>query len=131
MLTKLPKILCVDDERVIRESMTVSLQRRYQVLTASDGPSALALLHANPDVAVIISDMRMPNMDGATFFSLARKVRPMAIRIVLSGQADLESTVRAINNGSVFRFIMKPCAVGVLLATLEAAMEHYGKAHVA
>ncbi len=118
-------ILCVDDEPHILDGLKLNLRRRFEVLTATSGSEALQLLAANPSIAVIISDMRMPEMDGATFLSRAKQVAPNATRMLLTGQADLESTIQAVNEGQIFRFLAKPCPPATLLAAVETAAEQH------
>jgi CheY-like chemotaxis protein len=83
------KVLCVDDEPGVLEGLTLTLRRRYEVLTAPGGAPGLQKLRENPDVAVILSDMRMPQMDGATFLERSREIAPDASRILLTGYAEL------------------------------------------
>ncbi len=118
-------ILCVDDEPHILEGLKLNLRRRFEVLTATGGPEALRLLEANPGISVIISDMRMPEMDGATFLSKAKQIAPNATRLLLTGQADLESTIQAVNEGQIFRFLAKPCPPSTLLAEVETSSEQH------
>src|ERR1700722_8438729 len=118
-------ILCVDDEPHILEGIKLNLRRHFEVLTATSGSEGLRLLEANPSVVVIISDMRMPEMDGATFLSRAKQIAPNATRLLLTGQADLESTIQAVNEGQIFRFLAKPCPPSTLLAAVETAAEQH------
>jgi CheY-like chemotaxis protein len=121
----LPKVLCVDDEKLVREGLTLHLRRRYQVLTADGGQQALDALQLDPSIAVIISDMRMPGMDGAAFLARSRTVAPHAIRLLLTGHTDTESAVKAVNDGQIFRFLTKPCPPATLLAAVEAAITQH------
>ncbi len=116
-------ILCVDDEPNILDGLSLHLRRRYEVLTAPGGTAGLELVTRNRNIAVIISDMRMPGMDGATFLSRARQELPDAVRILLTGQSDMTSAIAAINEGQIFRFLTKPCPPPTILATVEAAVE--------
>lgn len=119
------KILCVDDEPALLEGVALHLRRAYEVQTATSGENALQLLDASPDVAVIVSDMRMPAMDGATFLGRSRQLAPDATRILLTGQTDLDSAIAAVNEGQVFRFLTKPCAPAALLAAIASAAQQY------
>jgi response regulator RpfG family c-di-GMP phosphodiesterase len=116
------RILCVDDDPQILEGLSLHLRRRYVVETASGGLAGLDLIRQGPLPAVVISDMRMPGMDGATFLSEVRKLAPDVIRILLTGQADLDSAIVAINEGQIFRFLTKPCSPPVLMAAIEAGI---------
>jgi response regulator RpfG family c-di-GMP phosphodiesterase len=120
-----PRILCVDDEPAILEGMSLHLRRRYDVLTAPSGSAALEILRNDTSIAVIVSDMRMPGMDGATFLAEARVLRPDSTRILLTGHADMESAIAAVNKGGIFRFLTKPCAPAMFQAALESALEQH------
>jgi CheY-like chemotaxis protein len=117
------KILCVDDEPAVLDGLSLNLRRRYDVLTAPGGAQGLEILARESTIAVVMSDMRMPGMDGAAFLSQARQVAPNATRILLTGQADMNSAIAAINEGQIFRFLTKPCPPASVLATMDAAAE--------
>jgi CheY-like chemotaxis protein len=119
------RILCVDDEPNVLEGLSLNLRRRYAVETATSGERALEVLEGGAPIAVIISDMRMPKMDGATFLARARQRVPDAVRILLTGQADLDSAIAAINEGQIFRFLTKPCPPALLVAAVDAAAEQH------
>ena len=119
--TNLPTVLLVDDERQVLDGLSIHLRRRCTVLTATSGAQGLATLAANPATAVIVSDMRMPGMDGAAFLAAARTAAPTAVRILLTGHADMNSAIAAVNEGQIFRFLTKPCSPKVLQETIEAA----------
>jgi len=119
------RILCVDDEQNVLEGITLHLGRRYEVQTATSGAAALELLEKDGGRAVILSDMRMPGMDGATFLARARSVAPNAVRMLLTGQADIESAISAVNDGQIFRFLTKPCPPPALLAAFGAAVDQH------
>ena len=122
------KVLCVDDEPQVLEGLTLQLGRRYEVLTALSGAEALELLNRHESIAAIISDMRMPRMDGATFLSRARAIAPRAGRILLTGQTDLQAAIAAVNEAQVLKFLKKPCLPPELHAAVESGIEHYRKA---
>lgn len=119
------RILCVDDEPQVLEGLTLNLSRRYEVLTATSGPAGLNVLAAEAGIAVIISDMRMPEMDGASFLSKTRQAAPDAVRILLTGHADMFSAISAVNEGQIFRFLSKPCPPPVLLTAVKSAIAQY------
>src|SRR5258708_1801385 len=106
---ELPSILCVDDEPRIVESLAVQLRRDYQVLAANGGNSALQLLKDKGAPAVIISDMRMPGMDGATLLKHVKQLYPETTRILLTGEPGRDAAIAAVNEGQIFRFLTKPC----------------------
>lgn len=116
------RILCVDDEPLILEALALTLGRYYQIEMAPSGKAALEILRAKPDTAVIISDMRMPSMNGAQFLADSRKIAPTARRILLTGHADAESTIVAVNEGGLFRFLTKPCSSAILIEAVKAAI---------
>jgi CheY-like chemotaxis protein len=121
----LTPILCVDDEPLVLEGLALTLRRRYAVTTATSGAQGLACLAAQPATAVVLSDMRMPGMDGVAFLRQARQQAPDAVRLLLTGQADLEASIAAINEGQVFRFLSKPCPPPAMLAAVDAAAEQH------
>jgi CheY-like chemotaxis protein len=115
------KILCVDDEPHVLEGLALHLRRRYQVARATSGAAGLKLLEEDPSISVVISDMRMPAMDGAAFLSQVRQIAPDTVRLLLTGQAQIESAVAAVNEGGIFRFLTKPCPPAALMAAVDAA----------
>lgn len=115
-------ILCVDDEVQVLEGLSLALGRRYQVFTARSGMDGLAVLSKHPEIEVVLADMRMPFMDGAGFLMRAKEVAPEAVRMLLTGHADLESAIAAINEGNVFRFLTKPCSQVALLVAMQSAV---------
>ena len=122
-----PKILCVDDEPYVLEGLSVNLRRMFEVYTASGGQEALNLIANNSAASfpVIISDMRMPGMDGATFLGKARQLSPDSIRMLLSGHSDLEAAVRAVNEGRIFRYLSKPFPAKQLAVVCKEALAQY------
>jgi predicted signal transduction protein with EAL and GGDEF domain len=117
-----PRILCVDDEKQVLDGLALQLRRRYVVGLATSGAHGLAYLREHPDTAVIISDMRMPGMDGAAFLAASRAVTPDARRILLTGHSDQGSTIAAINEGQICRFLSKPCDQKTLAEAIDAAL---------
>ncbi|AFY64922.1 response regulator [Geitlerinema sp. PCC 7407] len=103
-----PKILVVDDEPDNLDLLYRTFRREFKVLRAENGPAALEILEAEGDVAVIISDQRMPLMSGTEFLSLTATRYPDIIRIILTGYTDVEDLVEAINAGKVFKYVTKP-----------------------
>jgi DNA-binding NtrC family response regulator len=117
-------ILLVDDEPNVTEALRRALRREpYEILTAISGAAALELLERHA-VDVVISDEQMPGMSGSVFLSAVRKQYPHTIRMILSGQASLEAAVRAINEGEVYRFFLKPCNPADLAFTVQQALAH-------
>jgi two-component system, probable response regulator PhcQ len=115
-------ILLVDDEANVTDALKRTFRREpYEFLTATSGAAALELLGRIP-IQVVISDEQMPGMSGSEFLSAVRKQYPHTIRMILSGQASLEAAVRAINEGEVYRFFLKPCNPTDLLFTVQQAL---------
>ena len=119
------KVLCVDDEPNVLAGLSLHIRRRYEVATAASGAEALATLQRERGIAIVISDMRMPGMNGAALLNQARVVAPDAVRMLLTGQADVESAIAAVNDGQIFRFLTKPCAPPTLLKAIDAAAEQH------
>jgi CheY-like chemotaxis protein len=121
----LPRILCVDDEPRVVDSLAVQLRHHYQVLTAHSGPQALRLFEEQGPTAVIVSDMRMPVMDGATLLKHVRQLYPQTTRILLTGETGRDAAIAAVNEGQIFRFLTKPCRTEQLRAAIDAGvMQH-------
>jgi len=119
------KVLLVDDEQNILEGYKRSLSREFQIETATGGEEALALVAEKGPYAVVISDMRMPGMDGLQLLSNLKSTSPDTIRVMLTGNADMDTAINAINEGNIFRFLNKPCTKEAMAKTLTAAlMQH-------
>lgn len=116
-------VLAVDDEPNIVSALRRTLRSRgFTVHTALGGAEGLQVLESQP-VDVIISDMRMPEMTGAQFLQAARMKLPEAVRILLTGYADITSTIEAVNNGEIFRYLSKPWEDEVLLSVVHDGLE--------
>lgn len=120
-----PLILCVDDEPKVLEGIELNLRRKFRVLTATSGEEALEILAGERSVAAILSDMRMPGMTGADLLARVRNERPEITRMLLTGQTDLDSAIRAVNEGQLFRFLTKPCPTEQLVTAFEGAVEYH------
>ncbi|HET9863838.1 MAG TPA: response regulator [Steroidobacteraceae bacterium] len=118
------KLLLVDDEPNLTSALVRSLDRsQFEIFTADSAQKGLMILAGN-DIDVVVSDERMPGMTGSQFLSEVRKKWPNTIRMILSGQADLEAAVRAINEGEVYRFLLKPCHPKELQMTILQGLQH-------
>ena len=124
-MNKKLEVLCVDDEPQVLEGLRLHLKQRYEVHLASSGMDALEILRDNKHVAVILSDMRMPVMDGAKFLNAARTASPDAVRMLLTGYTDMQSAIAAVNEGQIFRFISKPCPPDQLHGAFRAAVAQH------
>jgi signal transduction histidine kinase/class 3 adenylate cyclase/ActR/RegA family two-component response regulator len=120
--TPKPKILVVDDERDNLDLLHRTFHRKFNVLRAENGPEALEILARESDIAVIISDQRMPMMSGTEFLSLTAEKYPDIIRIILTGYTDVDDLVGAINAGKVFRYVTKPWDDDELTEVVHQAM---------
>jgi response regulator RpfG family c-di-GMP phosphodiesterase len=119
------KILFVDDEVLALAGYERILHREFSVSTATGGPQGLATIEANGPFAVVISDMRMPGMDGAEFLAEVRQNAPDTVRMLLTGHADLNAAIHAVNEGKIFRYLTKPCEKKVLSEAIASCLEHY------
>lgn len=119
------RILCVDDEPNVLAGIQRTLRKQFQLETAGGGEAALALLERNGPIAVIVSDMRMPGLSGLQLLAQAKEKWPDMVRVMLTGNADQQTAIDAVNQGSIFRFLTKPCPPETLTATLTAALEQH------
>lgn len=117
-------LLLIDDEANILNALKRLLRKEYSIVTFTNGHEALAYLAENP-IDIIMSDMRMPEMDGAEFLTKSREIHPNAVRLLLTGYSDMESTITAINEGGVYTYIGKPWENEELKLTLAKAAENY------
>lgn len=119
------KILLVDDDSNVLDGYRRSLSREFRMETALGGQEALGLASENGPYAVVVSDMRMPGMDGIQLLSDIKAKWPDTVRIMLTGNADIETAINAINEGSIFRFLNKPCGKEMMAKTLTTALVQY------
>lgn len=122
--TRAPTILCVDDEPSILSSLKRLFRPKgYQILVAEGGNAALALMKDTP-VDLVISDMRMPEMDGVQFLEQVRQRWPDTMRLLLTGYADIASTIAAVNKGEIYRYISKPWDDQDIVLIVHDALAH-------
>ncbi|HTW61061.1 MAG TPA: response regulator [Terracidiphilus sp.] len=119
------KILFVDDEPAILDGYQRLLRQMFHVGTALGGEKALSLIQTNGPFAVVVSDMRMPGMNGAEFLAQVREKAPHTVRMLLTGHADLNVAIEAVNQGKIFQFLSKPCEKDVLVGAIRSALEQY------
>jgi DNA-binding NtrC family response regulator len=115
-----PRLLFVDDEQRVLNSMRIMFRRQFDLFLASHGAEALDIVR-NKDIDVIVADHRMPKMTGVEVLSKVRALSPRTVRILLTGYADLDAVEGSINDSEVFRFLTKPCAPQQLRETIELA----------
>jgi DNA-binding NtrC family response regulator len=118
------KIMVVDDEPANTRLLERLFRSDYEVVTAGSGTEALRLLEQH-DVALIITDQRMPDMTGIEVLKRTTGLRPHMVRIILTGYTDVETLVEAINSGQVYKYVTKPWNNEELRLTVSRAMEHY------
>ena len=121
--TKRPKLLIVDDEEAILETMTFTFMDEYEVLTTSDPTRAIPMIEESGPVAVVITDQRMPRMTGVELLKEVYERFPETVRIILTGFADAEATVKAINDGHIYGYVNKPWEPGELKTIVRRAAE--------
>lgn len=119
------RILVVDDEANVLSAMQRSLRKYYDVYCASGGMKALEILDSKGPFPVIVSDMRMPEMDGAELLKIVAQVYPDSTRIMLTGNADQETATKAINDGKVFQFINKPINLHQFVRIVQKGISAY------
>lgn len=119
------KILLVDDEPNVLAGYKRGLRQRFDVFTAEGGEKGLESISAHGPFCVIVSDMRMPVMDGVEFLKKVKRVSPESTRMMLTGNADQETAMKAVNIGAIFRFLTKPCPSNELTAALALGIRQY------
>jgi len=119
------RILFVDDEPNVLEGIKRLLRKQCSLQVAASGADGLRLLSEEGPFALVVSDMRMPVMNGAQFLAKVREQSPDTVRMILSGQADLQATIAAVNDGHIYRFLSKPCPSDVLLAAVQDGLTQY------
>ncbi|MBW1982528.1 MAG: response regulator, partial [Deltaproteobacteria bacterium] len=119
------RVLLVDDDADILAAIKRKFRKQFHIDTALSGKEGLKLVAANGPYDVIVSDFQMPEMHGIEFFSRVKKIAPHTIRIMLTGHADLPAVIQAINDGNVFRFLLKPCPTNALAEAITKGIEQY------
>lgn len=119
------KVLFVDDEIFILESVKRDLVDYYDIVTAKSAVEGLKMLYQDPSIIVVISDMRMPGMDGISFLSEVKNKFPDVIKVMLTGNMDVDVAIKAVNYGNIFRFIQKPCKSNELIQVINSCFQQY------
>jgi response regulator RpfG family c-di-GMP phosphodiesterase len=119
------KILFVDDEENILSAFRREFRKEFEIDTATDAEEGLRTVAARGPFAVIVSDFRMPKADGNRFLAAVKKIAPDSVRVMLTGHADVNMAMQAVNEGSVFRFLTKPCPSDTLGKVLTDAIQQY------
>ena len=118
-------VLVVDDEIDVLEGLEQHLRRRYRITKATSGAQGLDELKKGPPFAVVMSDMRMPKMDGATFLAKAKQLAPDSVRMLLTGHTEIDAAISAVNDGQIFRFLTKPCPPTALMGAFGHAVRQH------
>ena len=119
------RILVVDDEEAILETMAFTFEDDYEVVTSSSPRDGLAKLEKHAPIAVVISDQRMPEMTGVEFLAEVYKRHPSTVRMILTGFADMDATIGAINDGHVYAYVTKPWEPDQLKQVVRRAVDHH------
>ena len=119
------KILFVDDEQNLLDGIRRNLGVSYNIAIALGGMEGINAIEKDGPFAVVVSDMRMPIVDGVQFLGIVKKCAPETVRIMLTGNTDLDTAMNAVNEGNIFRFITKPCSREILEKTLNASIEQH------
>jgi response regulator RpfG family c-di-GMP phosphodiesterase len=120
-----PRVLLVDDEPAVLEGIQRLLRKQYDITLANGPQAALDAIDATRPFAVVVSDMRMPGMNGAQLLARFYQRTPDTVRMLLTGQADLDAAISAVNDGQLFRFLTKPCPHEQFAPALAAAVEQH------
>ncbi|MGN6547529.1 MAG: response regulator [Aureliella sp.] len=118
-------ILLVDDEQAVLDGIARRLGQDYQLTLANDPLAAIDMLSGQQRFSVILTDMQMPGLDGLAFIRRAREISPHSVFLMLTGNQDLPTATRALNEGQVFRYFTKPCASADLRGGLDAALRQW------
>ncbi len=119
------KVLLVDDDANVLAGYKRQLRKVLVIETAASGVEGLEVLRSSGPFAVVVSDLRMPGMDGIQFLSRAREMAPDTVRVMLTGFADVKNAIEAVNEGKLFRFLTKPCETTVLAKALAEGIKQY------
>ncbi|RMG44440.1 MAG: response regulator [Acidobacteria bacterium] len=119
------KILFVDDEPNVLAALRRQTRKRFQVETACGAAEALEMLETRGPFAVVVSDLKMPGMNGIELLAEVKKRSPDTVRLMLTGHGDMDATIAAVNKGHIFRFLTKPCPAETLAVMLDQALEQY------
>lgn len=119
------RILLVDDEAAVTSALKRQFRKDFVMETASSGAEGLEKIAESGPFAVVVSDFNMPQMNGITFLEKVRKVAPETVRLMLTGQAEQNVAVAAVNRGNVFRFLNKPCESELFRSVVESGIAHY------
>ena len=120
---RLPRVLCVDDEEIVRKTLHRQLKDHYETVTAASAAEALAILAAEEPFDVILCDLRMPGMSGLAFLHKALEVAPTTQRVILTGHVDPTTMAVARSAGHAIHLLTKPCTTTELRQAIASAVE--------
>jgi two-component system probable response regulator PhcQ len=118
-------ILFVDDEEMALVTFTAQYKRDFTIFTAKGGKEALDFLHEHPEIALIVSDQRMPGMSGVELLQRAMQIAPDAVRVLITAYTDMDVVIEAINTGNVYRYVSKPYNEDDLRYSIMQGIERY------
>ena len=118
-----PRLLCVDDEPFILDGLKLNLRKAFDISTESDSLEAIKRVKAGEKFDIVISDMRMPKADGAEVLAAVKDAQPKTIRVLLTGHADIDAAMRAVNEGKIARYVTKPVEASHLQELLLGLLE--------
>ena len=121
------KVLLVDDDVMVLSGLKRRLRNQFNIETALSGKEALKVIKTSGPYAVVVSDFCMPGMNGIELLSMVRDTSPETVRMMLTGSSDIQTAIKAVNDGSVFQFHLKPCSAGVLRQAIKTGLEKYRK----
>lgn len=121
------KILLVDDDEMLLAGLKRQLRNKFQVETAISGEEAVQMVMENGPYAVVVSDYMMPGMNGIELLSQVKQTNPDTIRMMLTGSADMSTAIKAVNEGSIYKFHPKPCPAETLGTAIQSGIDEYQK----
>ena len=119
------RVLCIDDDSNILEGFRRQLRKEFELVTAIGSEQGLRMVTEEGPFAVVVSDFHMPGMNGVELLAQVRTHAPDTVRILLTGNADLQAAIDAINQGQIFRFLTKPCKSEALVSAITAALAQH------
>ena len=119
------KIFLTDDDENVISGYKRNLRGKYEILSSNNPNEGLEIIKKDSSIAVVVSDFRMPEMDGVTYLQKIKNLNHDIVRILLTGHADAKTSIDAVNKGNIFRLLTKPCSSEDLISTLDSALEQY------
>ena len=123
-----PRILLVDDDPMLLAGLKRQFRRQFHIDTAPGGAEALQMVAEGDPYTVVVSDFRMPGMNGIDLLARIKALQPDTVRMMLTGSTDLATAVKAVNEGHIYQFHLKPCPAGALARAIHDGVAHYREA---